>query len=440
MKRQAVLALLAAMVCQNTLQAQTWSLTQCIDHALAHSITVKQSDNSLKKQSVQLSTARNQRLPDLSASASENVSFGRGLTSDNTYSRRNTATTSFSLNTSVPIFTGFRIPNNVRINRLNLLAAVADLEKAKNDIRVQVAQAYVQILYDMEISDVAHRQVSIDSVQVARLQALLDVGKASQVQLSQQKATLAKSQLTATQADNKRHLSLLALTQLLELPSPEGFSIVRPEVQDSVADESALTPDMIYYEAASFRPEIEAQNLRLNAANRNIAVAKAPLYPQLSFSAGLGSSYYDTSGKPDDDFGMQLRNNFSQHVGLSLTYSIFNRFQTRNAIRSARIDYQNQMLALEKTKKTLYKEIQQAYYNMVAAQQKLHSSSQARHSAADAFQLMSAKYELGNATITEFNESKNTYLKAESDLTQARYEYLFQHALILFYRGKELKF
>ena len=159
------------MVCQNTLQAQTWSLTQCIDHALAHSITVKQSDNSLKKQSVQLSTARNQRLPDLSASASENVSFGRGLTSDNTYSRRNTATTSFSLNTSVPIFTGFRIPNNVRINRLNLLAAVADLEKAKNDIRVQVAQAYVQILYDMEISDVAHRQVSIDSVQVARLQA-----------------------------------------------------------------------------------------------------------------------------------------------------------------------------------------------------------------------------------------------------------------------------
>ena len=295
------------MVCQNTLQAQTWSLTQCIDHALAHSITVKQSDNSLKKQSVQLSTARNQRLPDLSASASENVSFGRGLTSDNTYSRRNTATTSFSLNTSVPIFTGFRIPNNVRINRLNLLAAVADLEKAKNDIRVQVAQAYVQILYDMEISDVAHRQVSIDSVQVARLQALLDVGKASQVQLSQQKATLAKSQLTATQADNKRHLSLLALTQLLELPSPEGFSIVRPEVQDSVADESALTPDMIYYEAASFRPEIEAQNLRLNAANRNIAVAKAPLYPQLSFSAGLGSSYYDTSG----DFGMQLRHNFS---------------------------------------------------------------------------------------------------------------------------------
>jgi outer membrane protein len=211
-------------------------------------------------------------------------------------------------------------------------------------------------------------------------------------------------------------------------------------VQDSVADESALTPDMIYYEAASFRPEIEAQNLRLNAANRNITVAKAPLYPQLSFSAGLGSSYYDTSGKPDDDFGMQLRHNFSQHVGLSLTYSIFNRFQTRNAIRSARIDYQNQMLALEKTKKTLYKEIQQAYYNMVAAQQKLHSSSQARHSAADAFQLMSAKYELGNATITEFNESKNTYLKAESDLTQARYEYLFQHALILFYRGKELKF
>ncbi len=452
MNKQIVTILVGCWAALGDLQAQPvqqaeltvrgpWSLTQCIDYALANSITVKQTANEVKRQQVQLSTARSQRLPDLSASASENVSFGRGLTADNTYSRRNTASTSFSLNTGVPLFTGFRIPNNIQLNKLNLQAATADLEKAKNDIRVQVAQAYVQILYNLEISEVAHRQISIDSLQVARLQAMFDVGKASQVQLTQQQATLAQGQLTATQADNNLQLALLSLTQLLELPSPEGFSIVRPQVLgDPIQFQPLPTPEIIYGEAVAMRPEVEAQHLRLHMADKNISLAKASLYPQLSFSAGMGSNYYNTSGVTDETFGKQLKNNFSQFIGFSLSYSIFNRFQTRNAIRSARIDYQNRVLSLDQTKKTLYKEIQQAYYNVVAAQQKLQSSSQAQQSASEAFRLMTSKYELGKANITEFNESKNAYLKSESDLTQARYEYLYQRALIEFYRGQELKF
>ena len=123
----------------------------------------------------------------------------------------------------MPLFTGFQIPNQIKLNQLNLEAATADLEKAKNDIRMQVAQAYVQILYNMEIADVARRQIAIDSMQVARLQALVDNGKASGAELSQQQASLAGSRLTATQADNNLQLAILTLTQLLEMPSPEGF-------------------------------------------------------------------------------------------------------------------------------------------------------------------------------------------------------------------------
>ena len=135
-----------------------------------------------------------------------------------------------------------------------------------------------------------------------------------------------------------------------------------------------------------------------------------------------------------------MKNNFSQYLGFNLSIPIFNRFQTRNSIRSAKIDRDNQQLTLDNTKKTLYKEIQQAYYNTIAAQQKLQSSDQARESSETAFRLIQAKYENGKSTITEFNEAKNNYLKAESDLTQARYEYLYQQALIQFYRGKELSF
>ena len=316
------------------------------------------------------------------------------------------------------------------------------MEKAKNDIRMQVAQAYVQILYNMELADVARRQIEIDSQQVARLQAFVNNGRASQAQLSQQQSTLAQAHLTATQAENTLRLSVLTLSQLLELPSPEGFSIVRPEVGAIVGDvlTTVPSPEVIYQEALGIKPEVQAEQLRLSAAERSINIAKAALYPKLNFSAGLQSNYYKTNGMKADPFFTQLKNNFSQYIGLSLSVPIFTRFQTRNSIRSARIDRENQQLQLENVKKSLYKEIQQVYYNAIAADSKYHSSETAAQSSKDAFTLTQAKYENGKASMTEFNEAKNNYLKAESNLIQARYEYLYQTALLDFYRGKDLNF
>lgn len=421
-------------------QSMHWTLRQCTEYAVSHNIQIKQRDNQRIQREIQLSTAKNSRLPDLSGSVSETFSFGRGLTMDNTYTNRSTNSTSFSLSTSVPLFTGFKIPNNIKLNQLNLEAATQDLEKAKNDIRMQVAKAFVQILYDMEIADVAVRQVEIDSMQVVRLERFLENGKASGADVSQQKATLAQSQLTATQAHNNLHLSLLVLTQLLELPTPEGFSIVRPNLNNQNILNIPSDPNIIYQEALLFKPEVKAEQLRLDASEKNIKIAQAALYPTLSLTGGLQSNYYKISSMPADGFFTQLKNNFSQYIGLSLNIPIFSRFSTRNSIRSARIDRENQQLQLDNIKKTLYKEIQQVYYNAVAAQAKYESSEVARQSSEDAFTLTQAKYENGKANITEFNEAKNRYLKAESDLVQARYEYLYQTSLLDFYRGKELNF
>ena len=439
MKKYLVCLAFAATLSQPTIAQQSWTLRQCCDYAIEHNISIKQRDNQRKQREVQLSTAKNSRLPDLNASASESFSFGRGLTLDNTYTNRSTTSTSFSLGTTVPLFTGFQIPNQIKLNQLNLEAATQDLEKAKNDIRMQVAQAYVQILYDMEIADVAHRQIAIDSAQVVRLEAFLKNGKASQAELSQQQSSLAQARLTATQADNNLQLAILALTQLLELPSPDGFSIVRPATTPA-AFAAGLSPDAIYQEALAIKPEVQAEQLRLTASERSISIAKAGNYPTLNFSAGLQSNYYKTNGMQADAFATQMKNNFSQYIGLNLNVPIFNRFQTRNNIRSARIDRENQLLQLENVKKSLYKEIQQVYYNAVAADSKYHSSDAAAQSSRDAFVLMQAKYENGKATITEFNEAKNNYLKAESDLVQSRYENLYQQTLLNFYRGKEMAF
>ena len=442
MKRLFILVVLAILVGLDLLaQQKQWSLRECCDYAVEHNISVKQQENQLRQRELQLETAKSQRLPDLNASAGQNFSFGRGLTAQNTYTNTNTSSTSLSLGTSVPLFTGFQIPNQIKLNKLNLDAAMQNLEKAKNDIRMQVAQAYVQILYNMEMADVARRQIDIDSMQVVRLQAMVDNGKASGAQLSQQEATLAQSRLTATQADNNLQLAYLSLTQLLELPTPDGFSVVRPTIQKIQTTQNTLmSPDAIYAEALTIKPEVQSAQLAVSAAERNVDIAKAGNYPTLSLSGGMGTNYYTTSGFKSDGLGKQLKNNFSQYIGLNLNVPIFNRYQTRNSIRSAQIDQQNQLLQLDNTKKTLYKEIQQVYYNAIAADAKCKSSEQASRSAHDAFTLMQAKYENGKANITEFNESKNNYLRAESDLVQARYEQLYQQALILFYRGQELKF
>ena len=310
--------------------AEEWTLKQCIDHALEHNISLKQRKNDCRREEIQLSTARNAQLPNLNAVASQDFSFGRSLGMDNTYSKRNTSSTGFSLNTSVPILTGNRIPNTIMLHQLNLEATRAELEKARNDIRMQIAQQYIQIVYDKEILAVALRQIAIDSMQCARLAEMEKHGKATLTDVLQQQSTMAQSRLTATQAENSYRLDLLALSQLLELPSPEGFSIATPALTSEQSAISAINPEIIYSEAVAVKPEVTASISRLKAADKSILIAKADLYPTLSFGAGLGTNYYNSSGMDNDGFGSQMKNNFSQSIHFTLNVPIFNRFSTRN--------------------------------------------------------------------------------------------------------------
>ena len=421
------------------LSAEPWTLNQCIEYALEHNISVQQSSINVKQQEIALSTAEARRLPGISASGSQNFSFGRGLTADNTYSNTNTTSTSFSLGGELPIFQGFDINNGIKLSKLNLQAATADLEKAKDDIKVAVAQAYVEVLYSREILSVARGQVIVDSLQHERLEAMFRSGKASASDVASQSATLAQSRLAETQANGNTEIALLNLSQLLELKSPEGFDIAAPSVENLQLSLLAK-PEDIYAEAVDFKPQIISEQLRLDYAGTDINRAKGALLPSLSLNGGIGTNFYTANGRDNDSFGSQLKNNFSQYVGLSLNIPIFARLSTRNSIRSAKLAYENQKLQLENTKKSLFKEIQQAYYNALTSQSKYTSSGRAAESASQSFNLVRERYENGKANITEYNESKNRYLEAESNFLQARYECLFQTKLLDFYRNGKIEF
>ena len=413
-----------------------WTLAECTSWAMDHNLTVAQQMSSVTSREIDQNTAHMSWLPGVSASASENFSFGRGLGGDNTYESGNSSSTSFSIGANMNLFDGGATYNQIRLSDLNLEAALADLEKARDDIRVQVAQAYVQILYNYEIRDVARQQIAIDSLQVERLERMFESGRSSAAEVSQQKASLAQSRVTLVQADNNVRSSLLDLAQLLEFSYWEGFSIVRPAV--SMEGVFLGTPDDIYAQALGIRPAIRAEELRLKGTERSIAIAKSGYYPSLSLSGGSGTNYYSNYG--GKAFFDQLKSNFSSYVGLSLSIPIFTRFNTRNQVRSAKLSQVNQEIALRRVKQNLYKEIQQAWNAAEAARAKWEASQIASAAAEDSFTLVQAKYENGKATVTEFNESRNQLLKTRSDAVQATYEYLFQTRLVDFYRGGRLEF
>lgn len=427
--------LMALMLVPTAVNAQQeWTLRQCIDHAIANNINIKRQETNVKSQEVSLNSAKNNRLPSLNASTGQSFNFGRGLTIDNTYANRNTQSTSFNIGADVPIYTGGQISNNIKARKLDLQAAIVDLQYAKDNISMQVASVYLEALFQKDLLEVSRQQAELSKAQERRINILFQNGKCAETDLAEIQASVANDELSLTQQQNSYTLALLTLSQLLELPSPEGFDIARPEILNP--ENTVLTdPNQIYAEASLIKPQIEAENIRLKSAERNIRIARSGYYPNINLGVGMGTNYYKTSGFPAASFNDQMRDNLNKSISLSLSIPIFNRFSTRNQIRSAKLQYQNQQLQLDETHKSLYKEIQQAYYNALAAQKQCVSSMQAEKASTMSFNLMEKKYTAGKATATEYQESKNALFKATTNRLQAQYTFLFRQKILDFYRG-----
>ena len=412
---------------------ETWDLQRCINHAIEHNLSIKQKEAARNQSEVELNTAQWSRLPNLNGNVGQSFNFGRALQADHTYGNRNTQNTNFSLGTNIPLFTGMQIPNNIALSKLNLKAAIEDLAKAKEDISIQVASYYLQVLFNEELLKVARNQVKLSQEQLDKKVAFFKNGKASEAEVLEAKSRLAQDELSTVQAENNYQLALLDLSQLLELPSPENFRISVPDIKDVSTDLSL--PEEVYAQAMLNKPVIKAAQYRLQGAEKSIRIAQSAYYPQLSFSAGIGTNYYQLSGIENASFGTQWKENMNKYLQFSLSIPLFNRFQTRNRVKNARIQHTALSWQLEESKKALYKEIQQAYYNALASESKYKSSQSASESAEASFRLMSEKYANGKASATEYNEMRTAWMKALSDGIQAKYEFVYRSKILDFYKG-----
>lgn len=441
---KSITSLLLIGICVCSVQAQNaspqvWTLKQCIDYAIEHNISILQAANTVEQNKVEVNTSKWSRLPNLNGYANQDWGWGRipSLADGSLGGNRNTSNSSLGLTTNAPIFTGMQLPNQYALAKLNLKAVIEDLNKAKEDIAINITSVYLQVLFDMELNTIAQNQVVLSKEQLKRINGLYEVGKTSPSEVAEAQARVAQDEMNAIQTDNNYKLALLDLSQLLELPTPEGFVIESPKEELIL---TALTPpDDIYTQALTYKPNIKAAEYRLEGSEKNIRIAQSAYYPQLSFSAGLGTSYFTENSDLKSSFHTQIKDNFKQNISFNLSIPLFNRFATRNRVRTARLQQTYLTLQLDNTKKALYKEIQQAWYSAVAAESKYNTSEVAVKANEASFKLMNEKFNNGKATFVEYSEAKQNLTKALSDKLQAKYDYLFRSKILDFYKGQPIE-
>ncbi|MEZ5104329.1 MAG: TolC family protein [Draconibacterium sp.] len=421
-----------------TITAQnTWSLQKCIDYALENNIQIKQQELNSDYYENQVSQAKSNKLPNLNAQLGNDYSFGRTLTyPGNTYVNANSISVSGGVSTSFTIFNGFTLNNEVRRQELDLQATLEDLQKAKDDIMLNITQAYMEILFAEEVILIDTAQIRVTQQQINRTQQLVEAGSLAKGSLLEIQAQLAREELQLVNDQNSVELAYLGLYQLLDLPIEEHFKIEKPVLPEVRANLTMANSLDVFNNALNVRPEIKAAQLRVKSAETQLEIAKGNQYPYLTFGANYYNLYNNTDSR---DFNDQIRNNGRSSLGITLGIPIFNRFQVKNAISNANLQIYDYKYRLQTASNVLRKEIEQAYANALASLNRYVSTQKAVVSMEEAFRYIEEKFNVGMVNSVDYNLQKNQLTAAQSQLLQAKYEYIFRTKILDFYNGNAIE-
>jgi outer membrane protein len=427
-------------------QQQVWSLEDCIKYAIDHNIQIKQQTVQTEVRKNSLEQSKLNLLPTINGQASHDYSFGRAL-DQNTYRYFNQTVQSdyLYLGGSTNLFNGLQNLNTIQKNKYELLAGEQDLQSIRDNISLAVALGYLQILLNKELVTANENQLNITLQQIEKTKKLVDAGSVARGNLLQIEAQAAQEELNLITMKNQLETSYLNLTQLLELPSPAGFEIVVPQI--NVEQTSVITGNIeeIYNLASQSRPEIKSSELKLTASQYDLKIAKGGRSPIIALNHSFGTRYsyinnLSINNIPVDQqsFSEQLKNNKNYGLGLSMNIPILNGWQVNKNISNSKLAVENSQYALEGTKKQLYKDIQQSYTDAVAALKKYNTSLKAVSSSEESFRYTEQKFNVGMITPIDYNASKTQLLNAQSDMSQAKYEYIFKTKVLDFYKGLPL--
>ena len=414
---------------------KVWTLDECVDYAMEHNVQILQTIVSQNNAEFQYKMAKNSWLPTVSADASQSFGFGQSPSAYGVYVSDNSASTSFGISLGMPLFNGLSIYNQIKSSNLALDASRKDVEAAKFDLKLLIMSYYMQVIYNKELKSVAEKQLALTEEQHAKTQQLYELGKVAESNVYESAAQVATAKSTLVQADNALMLSILDIVQALELETVEGFDVVSPETFDNESPKTLPSQESTYNFALNHQPKMEAANLRLEQSYRDVKATKSAWYPSLSFYAGYSTGYYDyfSSERETLPFADQFNNNGRTSIGVRLNVPIFNAMQTKYKVEMSKLSIENQELVISNTQKELKKDIQQAFYNAVAAEQKYKAADDTYNAAKIAYRFSDESYSAGRSTLLELNESKNRLFKSESEMLQAKYEYIYRVQVLDFY-------
>lgn len=445
----------ASMLASAQDSEKKWSLQDCIDYAYKNNLQLLRSKNRIAMSKNSLQQAKYDRLPSLSGSTSWNNSYGRSIDYvTNGYTDQNSSSVSYGIGTSVNLFGGFRKKYQIEKNKIDLQADLLDIETAKENLALSITSFYLSILYAQEQLQVAKDNLDIVKKQQERIQQLVAVGKMPKGDLFEQQSQVAKNESTIVEAENRLSLAYLDLYQSLDISAQDTFLIEAPNVEDiDQANASLLNYSGKYANIIAERPSMKAYDYRIESAEKSINIAKSGYYPSLGLSANIGSGYSnlrynyvrdaETGQLVKSDkmsFADQYELNLSKSWGLNLSIPIFNKFQTRTAVKNARLQLEDIQLQQEVERNRLYKELQQAYTNALAAVKKYDAQNKTVKALEETFRYTEEKYQLGKLSNFDYNESLNNLTTARSNMVQAKYEYLFRTKILEFYSGIPLQF
>lgn len=455
------------------LQAQEpkiWTLEECINYALDHNINIKKQYLNQQYQEEILTQSKLGVLPSVNGFVSHGYNWGQRVDPfTNEFATDRVRSNNLYLSGDLNLFSGFQQINTIKRNKLELLKAQYDADYYKDDIAISVATEYLQMLYYMEFVAIAENQLEITQQQVDRTGKLVEAGTLAKGDLLIIEAQLASEELSLVQAENNLALSRLNLTQLLELPGDEGFEIEVPTL--GLIDQPELfSPKMIYETAIGVRPEIRSAEVSVESSEASLGIARSAYYPRLSLSGSIGSGYSGANQIGSDPtyylpqiavtengvpvyplseqvsygafdpkpFSDQFNDNLNETVGLNLSIPIFNGWSARSQVAQAKIGIENANLDLELQKNNLYKIIQQAYNDALAAFNSYKASDKKVLATSESFKYAEQKYNVGLINSVEYNDAKKEYNNALSERIQSKFDFVFRTTVIDFYMGKPL--
>ncbi|MEI6865896.1 TolC family protein [Flavicella sp.] len=413
-----------------------WSLEKCITYALENNITVIEAGLNKNIAKIDYNQAKTSKLPNLFGNFSQNFSNGSTIdpiTSD--YITDQMHSTNVGVSSSITLFQGNQLNNQIKQNKLLLEQSIFQEEVEKNNIVLNLLETYLQILYSKESILIAENNLSSSEKEVLRAKARFDAGTIALSDYTEAQSQAATNKYNVITVKNDYQQYIIILKQLLEL-SP--FEEIEIETIDENMDLINLTLNKkeVYNNALGYLPEIKASNVNVSANKTELDIAKGGYLPTLALTGSVGSGYTSVN---DNAFSDQFDFNFNQQLGLSLIIPIFDRNETKSAVKTATINIKKAEIQKQTTVKEVYKKVETAYQNAISSQEQVIAAEASKLAAEQSYKLAQKKYELGDLSTTDLVISQNTFTNAQQNYLQAKYLNILYHQLLQFYQGNEIK-